>query len=63
MRLRNDSDRSWRHVFKLVSKDLMKVALGLGVSILLAIWINPVVRQEVAEMLHHIPVAVSQVGF
>lgn len=63
MRLRNDSDRSWRHVFKLVSKDLMKVALGLGVSILLAIWINPVVRQQVAEMLHHVPIAVSQVGF
>jgi phosphate/sulfate permease len=63
MRLRNDSDRSWRHVFRLVGKDLVKVALGLGVSILLAIWINPVVRQEVAEMLHHIPIAVSQVGF
>ena len=63
MRLRNDSDRSWRHVFKLVGKDLVKVALGLGVSILLAIWINPVVRQEVAEMLHYVPIAVSQVGF
>lgn len=63
MRLRNDSDRSWKIVAKLVWKDLTKVALGLGVSILLALLINPAVRQEVAELLHTIPVAVSQLAF
>ena len=62
MRLRKDSERSWKLVFKLVGKDLGKVALGLGVSILLAIWINPTVRQEVAEMISTAPVAVTHVA-
>ena len=57
IRLRQESDRSWTHVFKLVGKDLLKVALGLGVSIVLALWINPTVRQEVAEMLQSPPAA------
>lgn len=49
LRLRRESDRSWKHVFKLVSKDVTKVGIGLGVSIMLALWINPTVRQEVAQ--------------
>jgi hypothetical protein len=49
LRLRKESDRSWNHVFKLVGKDVSKVTLGLGISILLALWINPSVRQEVAQ--------------
>ena len=51
MRLRSDSDRSWQHVFRLVGKDLAKVAIGLGVSILLALWVNPTVRQELSTKL------------
>lgn len=51
MRLRRDSDRSWKLVFRLVGKDLLKVALGLGVSIVLALWINQGVREEVASKL------------
>jgi phosphate/sulfate permease len=57
MRLRKNSKRSWKLVFRLVARDLLKVALGLGVSIVLALWINPTVRQEVAEMIYTVPVA------
>lgn len=56
MRLRRDSDRDWKHVARLVGKDLAKVTLGLVVSIALALWINPAVRQEVADrFLDHPP--------
>ena len=51
MRLRRDSDRSWRRVLRLVGKDLAKVTLGLSVSIVLALAINPTVRAEVADMV------------
>lgn len=60
MRLRRDSDRSWSRVFKLVGKDISKVSLGLGVSILLALVINPTVRNEVAQkFLESVPVAAT----
>ena len=60
MRLRKDSNRTWSHVFKLVGKDISKVSLGLGVSILLALVINPVVRNEVAaKFLESVPVAAT----
>lgn len=59
MRLRRDSNRDWKLVFRLVGKDLAKVALGLGVSILLALWINPTVRDEVAAKLFAPPPAAT----
>ena len=59
MRLRRDSQRNWCTVFKLVGKDLAKVTLGLVVSIILALWINPTVRQEIAERLQSSPPAAT----
>jgi len=51
MRLRRDSDRSWKRVARLVGKDLAKVTLGLSVSIVLALAINPTVRAEVVDIV------------
>ncbi len=51
MRLRRDSDRSWSTVGRLVVKDMVKVTIGLLVSIVLALAINPGVRTELAAKL------------
>lgn len=64
MRLRQDSDRSWTKVLRLVLKDLVKVTIGLAVSIVLALMINSGVRAEVSEMLFPTDrVVVQQVPF
>lgn len=61
LRLRQESDRSWKRVFKLVGKDLTKVGIGLAVSIFLALAINPTVRGEVAQkLIESAPVAALQ---
>ena len=61
LRLIRESDRSWKLVVRLVAKDIGKVALGLGVSIVLALWINPGVRQELAQrVFQSAPLATSQ---
>jgi phosphate/sulfate permease len=59
MRLRKDSDRSWKKVGRLVGKDLAKVSLGLVVSIVLALCINPTVRQEVLQNFQSSPAVSS----
>lgn len=59
IRLRNGSDRSWKKVRDLVVKDVCKVALGLGVSIILALIINDGVRTELAQQLFDSPPAAS----
>jgi len=55
MRLRSESNRSWRRVFNLVTKDMIKVAIGLGVSIILALIINNGVRDELVAKYWNSP--------
>jgi len=45
IKLRHHSHGSWRSVRRMIFLDLGRVTLGLVVSILLAIWINPVLRE------------------
>jgi hypothetical protein len=46
IKLRQARPRDWRATRKLIGKDLARVSLGLFVSVILAICINPVIRAE-----------------
>jgi hypothetical protein len=47
MKLRTSPGESWASTRKTLLVDLARVSLGLIISLLLAIWINPVVRQAI----------------
>jgi len=51
MKLRKTKNRDWRTTRRLIFLDLARVSLGLFVSVLLAVWINPVVRDAVLKAL------------
>ena len=59
MRLRSESNPSWKRVLGLVTKDMVKVAIGLGVSIVLALIINTGVRNEVVAKYWSAPPAAA----
>lgn len=52
MRLRaQDSPLKFAKTFNLIGKDILSVAIGLIISIILAVAINPVIQQELLEFL------------
>jgi hypothetical protein len=51
MKLLHSGEKDWYRTRKVIFLDLARVSLGLFVSVLLAIWINPVVRVAVLKSI------------
>ena len=51
IKLRRSQNKDWTATRKILAKDVLRVSIGLAVSVVLAVLINPVIRQELLSRL------------